>query len=60
MCFVTLDNKIAVFLLEPSGMFRLKNRGDIKVVMPDECDDEGFVVDESDGDEFDLSKFKRK
>ena len=22
--------------------------------MPDECDDEGFVVDESDGDEFDL------
>ena len=33
---------------------RLKNRGDIKVVMPDECDDEGFVVDESDGDEFDL------
>ena len=33
---------------------RLKSRGDIKVVMPDECDDEGFVVDESDGDEFDL------
>ena len=42
--------QIESFLLEPSYKFPLKNREDIKVVMPNECDDQGFKVDK-DGDE---------